>query len=1163
MSRVSKTPEMSQSREETEPGPFGEFVDLRGERYYVIRDVDRLSPFLVNLVSSDDHWLFVSSTGGMTAGRVSRDQALFPYVTVDKLHEAAHSTGGISLLRIRGNENAGPWQPFGPMTGAGEGIERNLYKNTLANKLCFEEINQELQLAWRCTWMTSERYGFVRHFEIENRSGQAVALDVVDGIQNLLPAGVLPEVQSVSSNLVNAYRWNELDRETGLATFSLYAGITDRAMPSEALRANTVFCLDLEDHQVLLSSKQLAAFRRGGAIEGEAHQRGNRGAYLVGTRLHLTPDQRRSWRIVADVDYSQAEVVALRQRLRDPRSVATELDASVASGTGQLARTMGAADAFQHTAHEMESAHHYANVLFNVLRGGVFADQYRVSRSDFSASVAHFNHAAHRRNRDFIAALPERIRVDKLNEAVREHGDPDVERLARDYLPITFGRRHGDPSRPWNQFNIRLRDRQGGRLLSYEGNWRDIFQNWEALLFSYPAFLDNVISKFLNASTPDGHNPYRISKEGIDWEVEDADDPWSYIGYWGDHQIIYLTKLLEWSLRFEPERLPDLLRRRSFSYANVPYRIRPFEALLEDPKHTVDFDADLAGVIDRRVHDLGADGKLVLDAQGAVVRVNLAEKLLVPVLAKLCNLVIDGGIWMNTQRPEWNDANNALVGNGLSVVTLCYLHRHLTVLCELLRKVTEPVELSNEVAGWVVEVAATLRSVRSRLEDGPADGKLRLEALRSLGEAAERYRANVYGDKAFADTRSLAAGDLRTFLADAREIVRSSIEANRRDDGLFHAYNLLRKSDGRIAVDRLYPMLEGQVAALSSGCIETRHVGDVIEALFASAMYRPDQKSFMLYPDRNLPGFLEKNRIAAAEVTAIPLLATLAERGDERLVVRDADGQYRFHPDLTNSEALERRLEQIDASGTAREAKDPAAVRALYEKVFRHREFTGRSGTMFGFEGLGCIYWHMVAKLLLAVQENFFEAIGNDGPRAEWEHIGRLYYRIRGGLGFNKSPADYGAFPADPYSHTPGHAGARQPGMTGQVKEEVLTRFGELGVKVHDGTASFHPALLRRREFTNGPASFAYLDVTGTWQELTVPESGLAFTWCQVPVIYRLQAGEEPRLRATLEDGSVRLIEGSSLPAAESEALFLRTGRIRRLDLVFDPEWLFPDHDGF
>ena len=49
----------------------------------------------------------------------------------------------------------------------------------------------------------------------------------------------------------------------------------------------------------------------------------------------------------------------------------------------------------------------------------------------------------------------------------------------------------------------------------------------------------------MNASTADGYNPYRITKQGIDWEVPEPDHPWSFIGYWGDHQIIYLLKLLE------------------------------------------------------------------------------------------------------------------------------------------------------------------------------------------------------------------------------------------------------------------------------------------------------------------------------------------------------------------------------------------------------------------------------------------------------------------------------------------------------------------------------------------------------------------------------------------------------------------------------------------
>ena len=138
------------------------------------------------------------------------------------------------------------------------------------------------------------------------------------------------------------------------------------------------------------------------------------------------------------------------------------------------------------------------------------------------------------------------------------------------------------------------------------------------LLWSYPEFVENVIAKFVNASTIDGYNPYRITKLGIDWEVEDPEDPWSYIGYWGDHQIIYLLKLLEQSCDFHPARLGRLLRQQVFSYANVPYRIKPFTSLLRDAKSTVSFDDALESEIEKRVQSMGADGRLLLGPEGEV-----------------------------------------------------------------------------------------------------------------------------------------------------------------------------------------------------------------------------------------------------------------------------------------------------------------------------------------------------------------------------------------------------------------------------------------------------------------------------------------------------------------------------------------------------------------
>ena len=166
---------------------------------------------------------------------------------------------------------------------------------------------------------------------------------------------------------------------------------------------------------------------------------------------------------------------------------------------------------------------------------------------------------------------------------------------------------------------------------------------------------------------------------------------------------------------------------------------------------------------------------------------------------------------------------------------------------------------------------------------------------------------------------------------------------------------------------------------------------------------------------------------------------------------------------------------------------------------------------------------------------------------------------MRAGIGFNKTPLEYGAFPTDPYSHTPKHSGAKQPGMTGQVKEEVLTRFGELGIRVADGVAHIRPGLLRACEFASESGQLCYLDVDGEWQDLDVPAGALAFTWCQVPVVYKLDDGADAMLTITRSDGSQQSFNDLTLPREESRALFERTGKIRQLTVTFGQDRLFTE----
>jgi hypothetical protein len=216
----------------------------------------------------------------------------------------------------------------------------------------------------------------------------------------------------------------------------------------------------------------------------------------------------------------------------------------------------------------------------------------------------------------------------------------------------------------------------------------------------------------------------------------------------------------------------------------------------------------------------------------------------------------------------------------------------------------------------------------------------------------------------------------------------------------------------------------------------------------------------------------------------------------------------------------------------------------LFETVFDHGSFTGRSGTFFAFEGLGSIYWHMVSKLLLAVAEVIEQAGRHNADREQMAQLMACFDDIQAGIGVHKTPQQYGAFPIDPYSHTPGFTGVQQPGMTGQVKEDVITRFIELGVKVRRGQVSFEPAILKRDEFLSGSARWNHPSGK-EWRRDDLGQDSLAFTLCAVTVIYRV--AQEYAIKVFDTAGSSERIPGNCLGEEASRALFHREGRIRKI----------------
>ena len=969
----------------------GQFIWINGEHFYEIANYDQMKPFFISLASDTDLWMYLSSTGGLTCGRRSPGEALFPYYTDDKITESYEFTGPRTIINN--------WIPFSNHQQPVCKISRKIAKSTVGNQIVFCEENHTLGLRFSYLWAPAGKHGWVRRATLENLSKEPVRIRLTDKLKNVLPAGVERKTQNEFSTLVDGYKKTELVPGTSLALFRMEAILVDRAEPSESLTCNTVYALGLPR-----------------ADYSQTESKGVRGAYVARSTFHLQPSSSQTWYNVLDVSKDAVAVHELMHFIATPKRAIKAIEKAMRESTDALIRIVHKNDGIQLTGDEANDARHFANVLFNTMRGGYY-----------------------------------------LNYPPQSDTED---------LPLTFGRRHGDPSRPWNLFNIHVQDENGNPVVGYQGNWRDIFQNWEALSYSYPLYTNHIIAKFLNATTADGYNPYRISNEGIDYEVIEPENPWSNIGYWGDHQIIYLLRLLEISYKHDPQKLRALLHARQYSFANVPYRLKSYAEIVADPKNSIRFDDE-----EHKRIQAGNPTPQPLTT--------MADKLLITLLTKLSNFIPNAGIWMNTLRPEWNDANNALVGYGASMVTLCYMRRYVTFLQTL---VQTDIQIGTETLDF-------LRAIRHAYSNGNTK-----QFTDIVGTAGEQYRTKVYKGLS-GEMQTMALEELQDFCTATLHKIDESIRANKREDGMYEAYNLIRFTDHDIEISHLYPMLEGQVAVLTSGLLSPEQSADLLDAMHASELYREDQRSYMLYPNRRRKTFLELNNLPD-EAKSLPVV----QKYLGSILKQDRDGGIHFDAKFRNANEL------------------PEDLKDLYEQVFNHHAFTGRSGTFYKYEGLGCIYWHMVSKLLLAVGEVL--------QRTELENPAtpRLlmhYITIREGIGSHKRPDEYGAFPFDPYSHTPSMAGVQQPGMTGQVKEDIISRWFELGVSVQDGQISFGPMVIIPKDFIGDTLQFDY---------------------CGTHITYRLKIEGEPQI-AYLNNAK------ATLTKEQSAHIFARDGQINNLEL--------------
>jgi len=276
------------------------------------------------------------------------------------------------------------------------------------------------------------------------------------------------------------------------------------------------------------------------------------------------------------------------------------------------------------------------------------------------------------------------------------------------------------------------------------------------------------------------------------------------------------------------------------------------------------------------------------------------------------------------------------------------------------------------------------------------------------------------------------------------------------------------------------------------------------------------------------------------------LLLKLIQEQDHQIILKDINGNAHFNGNFRNARDLDAALAELSRTHYHDlVAKERTHILQIFEQVFNHKSFTGRSGTFYAYEGLGSIYWHMVSKLYLAVQEACTQAIGERASQHIIDGLVAHFYEIGNGIGIHKSPEKYGAFPTDPYSHTPMHRGAQQPGMTGQVKEDILVRIAELGVFIQNGKLGFNPLILRRSEFLKQAQVAHFIDIDTKEIAVQFEENTIGFTICQVPVIYKIS--NKTGMEIYFNDGAKINVDGFLLDESISSEIFKHTGKVARI----------------
>lgn len=727
---------------------------------FIIDQFDQAKPFSSFLpglagLKGIPMWTFYANRGQAVCSFGIRDKnsPIMEFSPANIMYQSVSMKGFRTFVKLEGADTI-----YEPFQNAYPDPAARRTMRILANEIGIEEINEAKGLRTKVTYfhIPNEDYAaLVRKVEITNISGEALRMEVLDGLPEILPYGVENAGYKEIGNLLRS--WMEVDNlENGIPYYRNRSSTHDEAEISEVRSGHFYLSFDEEgsrikpfaDFELVFGSNTSLGYPEGFAGTPLAELAG-RPQYctnkvpcgFTGVSAQLAPgESKQIYTLIGHFDsverlnekagsISSPAYIELKQK--EARELTENLTADIATKT-----SMPLFDAYSRQSY-----------LDNFLRGGY----------------------------PFI-----------------------FENGKEGFVIHLYSRKHGDPERDYNFFSLAPEYYSQGN-----GNFRDANQNRRSDIYFNPRVGTFNIKTFFSLMQADGYNPlgvegtsFRVpaSRAGelADWLKDAAADHReelqelclgkftpgkliSYIaannvklnlgeeqfltgvfslaeqgieaafgeGYWSDHWT-YNMDLVDSYLDIFPDRKDWLLYGEAdYTYFDSPARVLPrSEKYVLNGEHVRQYGSLVHD--EEKMQRFGVTAKSTNwlktgHGSGEVYRTNLFVKLLSLSLVKFATLDPYGmGVEMEGNKPGWNDAMNGLPGLFGSGMSETFELKRIVkfVLEEALESGAKEVSVPEEIADLLHEVNGLL----SRHLAGELDT---FEYWDQSASARERYREEI------------------------------------------------------------------------------------------------------------------------------------------------------------------------------------------------------------------------------------------------------------------------------------------------------------------------------------------------------------------------------------------------------------------------------------